>query len=78
LRQQRKIIGVDLDSQPRFGDHTWWLNKADDPWAKSQPEAGYYLVDFRGRFNRTNWNDQNSRITEMGEQYERADERVFS
>lgn len=78
LRQQREVIGVDKANQPCFYDNDWWLNDKEDAWAKFQPEAGYVLIDFKGRFNRTNWNDQNSRISEMGEQYERADERVFA
>lgn len=78
LRQQREVIGVDRESQPCFYNNDWWLGEAEDAWAKSQPEAGYYLIDMKGRFNRTNWNDQNTRIAEMGEQYERADERVFA
>lgn len=79
FREQRQIIGVNPNRQPCFNsDDHWWLGYKEDAWAKSQPEAGYYLIDFKGQFNRTNWNDQNDRIIEMGEQYERADERVFS
>lgn len=79
LREQRHIIGVDRNSQPCFYNNKWWLgDKYEDGWAKSQPHAGYVLIDMKGRFNATSWNDQNIRIAEMGEQYERADERVFS
>lgn len=78
LRQQREVIGVDTSNQPCFYSNDWWLGDKEDAWAKSQPEAGYYLIDFKGRFNRTNWNDQNVRISEMGDAYEIADERVFS
>src|SRR5690606_11996359 len=78
LREQRDIIGVNTDSQPYFFKNDWWLGEAEDTWAKSQPEAGYYLIDFKGRFKSSNWNDQNARIADMGAQFERADERVFA
>ncbi|MBX4186729.1 MAG: hypothetical protein KW802_00490 [Candidatus Doudnabacteria bacterium] len=78
LRQQREIVGVDRNNQHYIYGNDWWLNDKEDAWATSQPEAGYYLIDFKGRFNRTNWNDQNVRISEMGDAYERADERVFA
>jgi len=81
FREQRDITGVDCQNLPYFDDtdgNDWWLDSMEDEWAKSQPEAGYYLIDFRGRFNRTSWNEQNERIAKMGGQFERADERVFS
>lgn len=80
FRDQHDIIGVDRDNQPCFNDayEDWWLSDKEAVWAKSQPEAGYVLIDMKGRFNRTNWNDQNTRISEMGDAYERADERVLS
>lgn len=77
LRQQRETIGTDTNNQPCFYSNDWWMDNKEDVWAKSQPEAGYYLIDFKGRFGGTTWEGQNSRIAEMGDAYERADERVF-
>jgi hypothetical protein len=79
FREQRDIIGVDRNVQPCFFPNEWWLgDKYEDGWAKSPPEAGYVLIDMKGRFNNTSWSDQNIRIAQMGEQYKRADERVFT
>jgi len=78
LREQRENGGTDRENQSFFYDSDWWLGDKEDGRAKSQPEAGYYLIDFKRRFEGTNWNDQNTRITEMGDAYERADVRVFA
>ena len=78
LRQQREIVGVDMTNQPCFYDNDWWLDERQEEWATSQPTAGYYLIDFKCRFEHTHWLDQENRIFEMGDVYERADERVFS
>ena len=76
--QQRQIVGTDSDNQPCFYDQDWYLEDSEKAWANGKPEAGYYLVDFKGRWNSTNWQGQEDKITALGEDYERADERVFS
>jgi hypothetical protein len=88
LREQRKFIGTNLQNQPCFHNDSmffggdWWVGPdwydPENKWATSQPEAGYYLIDMQGRFNSTNWHDQDVLISKMGDVYERADERVLS
>lgn len=79
FREQHDIIGTTPKSQPYFAiDNDWWLNECEGVWAESQPEAGYYLIDFLARFSRDTWEDQDIKIVEMGPNFERADERVFS
>lgn len=80
LRQQREIIGTEPKSQTCFFyEIDWWLGEAENSWANSKPVAGYYLIDFKGRFNKhpTNWENQGLRISRMGGAYTRADERVY-
>lgn len=78
LREQFEIIGTIEGNQPGFcKKDDWWLAESEDYWAKSCPKAGYYLINFTGSFNRTNWKDQNTKIAELGDHYDRADERVL-
>ena len=78
LRRQREILGVSCKRQPCYYDNNWWLGNRDDEWALFQPESGYYLLDFKGRFGRTSWQNQEDKIAELGPELERAHETVVS
>lgn len=78
LREQRKIIGTDTNIKPCFYSNDWWMDEKEDTWAKSTPTAGYYLIDFKGRFNNNTWLGQENQIAQLGDAFERTDERVFT
>lgn len=77
LREQREKVGTDKTSQPCYYANTWWLERSEDAWACEKPEAGYYLVDFNGRWGRS-WQKQDEEIAKLGPEFERAHEAVVS
>ncbi len=78
LRRQREIIGTNRKRQPCYYDNNWWLGNGDDEWAFFETESDYYLLDFKGRFGRTSWQNQEDKIVELGPEFERAHETVVS
>lgn len=79
LRELRAQAGTDLDHQPCvYKDLTWWLEKKEDGWATEKPESGYYLIDFNGRWGRTDWSNQEAEIKKLGSDYERTHEAVIA
>lgn len=79
LREMQLIVGTSTKRQPCFyKGSTWWLEDREDKWAMERPEAGYYLVDFKGRFARISWHSQEKEIARLGDSYERAHEAVVA
>lgn len=78
LREQREKVGADKACQPCYYANTWWLDSKEDEWANEKPEAGYYLIDFNGRWGSTSWQKQGEEITKLGPEFERAHEAVVS
>ena len=73
LRKLRDEIGTDTAEQPCVYNNDWWLQKSENAWATQKFEAGYYLIDFNGRFPRTHWDRQGEEIAKL-RNYERAPE----
>ncbi|HMQ01633.1 MAG TPA: hypothetical protein PKD79_01005, partial [Candidatus Doudnabacteria bacterium] len=73
LRELRQKIGIDKKSQPCVYNNDWWLKSEQDGWSNEKPEAGYYLIDFNGRFARTSWDNQEKEIAGLVN-YDRAHE----
>ena len=79
FREQHSILGTDKSRKPNYYPGVdWFLKPEQKDWADGKPEAGYYLLDMTPRWNLTNWQGQGDNITALGDDYERADERVFS
>lgn len=79
FREQHSILGTDKSRKPNYYPGVdWFLKPKYKEVADGKPEAGYYLLDMTPRWNLTNWQGQGDNITGLGEDYERADERVFS
>lgn len=79
FREQHSILGTDKSRKPNYYPGVdWFLKPNEKEWADGKPEAGFYLLDMTPRWNLTNWQGQGDNITALGEDYERADERVFS
>ncbi len=81
LREQRHLLGTDPKQQPCFDQsYTWLLSKERDVWAAVSRPAGYYLIDFHGRFDSISWIDQELLIEQFGNDFsfERADETIVS
>jgi hypothetical protein len=79
FREQHSILGTDGNRKPNYYPGVdWFLKPKEKEWADGKPEVGYYLLDMSPRWNLTNWQGQGDNITALGEDYERADERVFS
>lgn len=86
LIRQREIRGQDSKKPPYFSSgNDWWLANEEEAcykkdmayWPKSSSPTGFYLIDFKPRFAKMNWQAQESGIVKSGEQYERAPEDVF-
>jgi hypothetical protein len=79
FRDQHSILGTDKSRKPNYYPGVdWFLKPNEKEWADGKPEAGFYLLDMTPRWNLTNWQGQGDNITALGDDYERADERVFS
>ncbi len=79
FRSQHSTLGTDKSHPPNYYPGVdWFLKPQYKEVGDSKPEAGYYLLDMTPRWNRTNWQQQEDNIVALGEDYERADERVFS
>lgn len=78
LRQERERVGTNHKRQPCFYDNTWWLGDKEDDWATERFESGYYLIDFRGRFGRTSWQNQEESIQALGPEFIRAHEAMVT
>ena len=79
FREQHSILGTDNRRKPNYySGADWFLKPNYKEVGDSKPDAGYYLLDMTPRWNLTNWQGQGDNITALGEDYERADERVFS
>ena len=78
LRYQREIRGTDTDpaKQPCFNkNNAWWK---EENFAARQNQAGYYLIDFKGRWQDLTWHVQERELQSLGPQYERTDPAIFS
>ncbi len=73
LRQLYDKCGSDPEQQPCFYQGGWWLHRYHEHWAATPRKPGYRLIDFRGRFNRKIWREQERSIAEL-EVFERAQE----
>lgn len=78
LREQRERIGTNRNHQPCFYNNDWWLREPENEWANHKPEAGYYLVDFSGRFGSTAWKKQEKKIADLSDRFERAHETIVA
>ncbi|TSC90308.1 MAG: hypothetical protein G01um10142_429, partial [Parcubacteria group bacterium Gr01-1014_2] len=78
LRQERERVGINRKRQPCFHNNDWWLSEKEDNWATEKFEAGYYLIDFNGRFGRTSWQNQENVIVQLGPEFERAHEAMVT
>jgi len=79
FRDQHLILGTDKTRQPNYYPGVdWFLKPGEKKWADAKPEAGLYLLDMTPRWNKTNWQQQGVNIATLGDDYERADERVFA
>lgn len=79
LRQQREIMGTNIKKQPCFDkSFDWWLQPQQDSWATQATLAGYHLIDFKGRWPSTSWDQQDENVSFLGDQYERAHEAVVT
>jgi len=78
LREQIEKRGTDETKQPCFNNENWWLEKSEESWAKAKPQAGYYLINFKGKYAILNWNKQNAEIAKLGPDVERCHEAVFA
>lgn len=79
FRSQHSTLGTDKTHKPNYYPGVdWFLKPNYKEVGDSKPEAGYYLLDMTPRWNLTNWQQQEENIAALGEDYERADERIFS
>lgn len=80
ILQQMQLVGTDPAKQPCFCtyDHEWWKEMSHDELANSVPDAGLALLDLNGRFGRESWASQEKLISNLGPNYERADERILT
>ena len=79
LRQEREVMGWNQEKQPCFDPIlTWWLHKAQDPWATQAIKPGYRLLDFTMRFSSLGWQDQTIEIAKLGPNFERAEEQAVA
>jgi len=78
LREQREKRGTSQSEQPCFYNNDWWLKPTEDSWATKKMEAGYYLINVLGQFGSMSWNKQEKAISDLGREYERCHEAVFS
>lgn len=79
FRNQHSTLGTDTNHKPNYYPGVdWFLKPNYKEVGDSKPEAGYYLLDMTPRWNLTNWQQQEDNIAALGEDYERADERVFA
>jgi hypothetical protein len=79
LRKLQEKFGTNPKSQPCFyKDATYWQKPENDEWAEKCPEAGYYLLDFAGRFGDITWDAQEKEVATLGDNFERANEAVFT
>lgn len=76
LRQMREKLGTDNSSQPCFYNNDYWLDSRQDYWANIGVESGYYLLNFKGKFDGENWDVQERLISELGPVYERCHENI--
>lgn len=79
LREERLRVGENRNRQPCFDEgYKWWLEVSEDKWATEKFEAGYYLIDFNGRFGLISWPNQEKAIQELGSEFERAHEAMVT
>lgn len=78
LREGRERVGTNRKRQPCFYDNNWWLGANEDSWVTEKFEPGYYLIDFKGRFSQTSWQNQEKAIQELGTEFERAHEAMVT
>lgn len=76
LREQRAKAGTNPDCPPCFFYNDWWLRADEDYWSTEKLEAGFYLIDFNGRFASMSWPQQEQEIATLGLSFERAHEAV--
>jgi hypothetical protein len=72
------IFGTTGDFPFFLPDSLWLLWPKEKKWALRHPAPGYRLIDFFGRFVNDNWLEMKEKIAILGQNYERADEVVFT
>ena len=70
LRELRRTFGTGPNG---FDPTTWDQDPKEDYWAEQPGRPGWYLISMQGRFETTNWADQETKIAHLGP-YERAHE----
>lgn len=70
LRDLRHTFGTGPNG---FYPATWDQESKENDWAERPGQPGWYLISLQGRFSRTNWADQETKIAQLGP-YERNHE----
>lgn len=77
LREQQERLGIDKNSKPYFFPDLSDIDANTDRWVTDKPPAGYYLLDFSGKFPNMSWYDQRNAIDKL-DGMERAHEAVVA
>ncbi len=80
LRQQRETYDIDREKQPcHRKDVTWHLEASEDDWANQNPESGWYLIDFNGRWGGLTWDLQEAELVKLQKfgLYDRVNPHIF-
>jgi hypothetical protein len=62
LSEQLAIVGTNPEKGPCFYRSHWWLQRSEKSWVDRGQRAGYWLIDFRGRFGAMSWRKQQAEI----------------
>ncbi len=80
IAQLRGVFGIDPASQPCFDNNNfdWYLREEEADWAKKGARAGYYLINFRGKFKGFNHDHQEKHLKEQYFELERTSPQIFT
>lgn len=80
FQDQHMFLGSDKKYQPNYHKDASWcfLKPEEQEWIGSRPQPGYYLLDMMPHWNSLDWQEQEDNIALLGDDYERADERIFA
>jgi len=80
LRQLHEKRGIDWkNNQPCFHkDKNDWLQSEEDILVNQTFPAGYYLLNFNGQFGKISWGDQEVEIANLGKEFKRCPEAIFT
>jgi hypothetical protein len=54
------------------------MGERESYWANGSAPSGYYLLDFKGRYDSMSWRAQEDEIAKLGSEYERASEVIVT